>query len=306
MVKMSENSRHLARLFIEKLRPTFRPRSCRSSTRPAGSASPSPSCRSITCCSRLGPDRTRGDGGRGAEPVPGDAGTRWQGARRRLRRLPASHRGERILFVKYLNAGQICTTVDHAWLPPQHIDAFVRHAREIVPARYPRLDSPDYTSIIDERSFDRLLHALDDARERGAQVLAAAAGPPFDRATRKIAPHIVLDAPDDSLLMQREIFGPILPLRSYTSLDEVIDRINAGPRPLALYPFSHDRRQVQRLLERVISGGVTVNDALFHVGQHDLPSVASATRAWAITTAMKASSPSRSCVRSSTRRASPP
>ena len=178
---------------------------------------------------------------------------------------------ERILFIKYLNAGQICTTVDHAWLPPQQIEAFVRHAREIVPARYPRLDSPDYTAIIDERSFDRLLLALDDARNRGAQVVPLLPGPPFDRATRKIAPHIVLDAPDDSLLMQREIFGPILPLRGYTSLEAVIDRINAGPRPLALYPFSHDRRLVQHLLERVISGGVTVNDALFHVGQHDLP-----------------------------------
>ena len=96
-------------------------------------------------------------------------------------------------------------------------------------------------------------------------------GPAFDAATRKIAPHIVLDAPDDCILMQREIFGPILPLRGYSSLDDVVARINAGPRPLALYPFSHNAAQVQMLLERVMSGGVSVNDALFHVGQHDLP-----------------------------------
>ncbi len=177
----------------------------------------------------------------------------------------------RILYGKCLNAGQICTTVDHAWLPQQRIEEFLRLALEIVPARYPRLDTPDYTAIIDQRSFDRLLHSLDDARERGARVIPLLPGPAFDRATRKIAPHIVLDAPDDSLLMQREIFGPILPLRGYTSLDDVIVSINAGPRPLAIYPFSHDRRRVQRLLDQVMSGGVSVNDALFHVAQHDLP-----------------------------------
>jgi coniferyl-aldehyde dehydrogenase len=178
---------------------------------------------------------------------------------------------ERILFAKYLNAGQICTTVDHAWLPRSQIQAFVEHARQIVPQRYPRLDSPDYTSIIDQPSFERLLTALDDARAHGATVLPLLDGQPFDRATRKIAPHIVLDAGDDCIVMQREIFGPILPLRGYESLDAVIEQINAGPRPLAVYPFSHDRAKVQMLLERVMSGGVSVNDALFHVGQHDLP-----------------------------------
>jgi len=178
---------------------------------------------------------------------------------------------ERIMFVKLLNAGQICTTVDHAWLPADKVDEFVRLARTIAVKRYPRLDSPDYTAIIDQRAFERLLHALQDAKERGAKVLALLDGPAFDAASRKIAPHIVLDAPPDCLLMQREIFGPILPLCSYTSLQQVIDFINAGPRPLALYPYSHDAAQVQKIIDRVMSGGVSVNDALFHVGQHDLP-----------------------------------
>ena len=71
--------------------------------------------------------------------------------------------------------------------------------------------------------------------------------------------------------MQREIFGPILPLRTYSRLDTVFDTINAGPRPLAVYPFSNDMRTVQKVLDHVMSGGVSVNDALFHVGQHDLP-----------------------------------
>ena len=185
--------------------------------------------------------------------------------------FPLHTAAERIMFVKLLNAGQICTTVDHAWLPQGKVDDFVQLARGIAAKRYPNLSSPDYTAIIDQRAFDRLLNALDEAREKGAKVLPLMDGPAFDRATRKIAPHIVLNAPSDCVLMQREIFGPILPLRSYTALDEVIDSINAGPRPLAVYPFSHDAAQVQKIIDHVMSGGVTVNDALFHVGQHDLP-----------------------------------
>jgi len=185
--------------------------------------------------------------------------------------FPLRTAAERILFVKYLNAGQICTSVDHAWLPRARIAEFVELARQIVPARYPSLASPDYTSIIDMRAFERLLNTLDDARERGAEVIQLLPGAAFDRTTRKIAPHIVLDAPADSLLMQNEIFGPILPLVGYDDLEQAIAQVNAGPRPLALYPFSHDAHKLDRLVERVMSGGVTINDALWHVGQHDLP-----------------------------------
>jgi coniferyl-aldehyde dehydrogenase len=178
---------------------------------------------------------------------------------------------ERIMFVKLLNAGQICTTVDHVWLPAARLDDFVNMARDITAARYPQLGSDDYTSIIDQRAFERLLGALEDARNRGARVLCLLDGPASDRQTRKIAPHIVLDLPADSVLLKTEIFGPILPLRTYSRLDEVIASINADPRPLAVYPFSHDTAQVQHIIDHVMSGGVSVNDALFHVGQHDLP-----------------------------------
>jgi coniferyl-aldehyde dehydrogenase len=149
--------------------------------------------------------------------------------------------------------------------------AFVEDARAITTQRYSNLDSKDYTSIIDAVAYTRLVAALDEARERGAQIINLLPDPAIDPANRRIAPHLVLGAPAVCALMQREIFGPILPVISYDTLDEVIGRINDGPRPLALYPFSHDRGTVEELLDRVMSGGVSVNDALFHVGQHDLP-----------------------------------
>ena len=178
---------------------------------------------------------------------------------------------DRILFVKYLNAGQICTTVDHAYVPRDKLAAFVQRARELLPQRYANLDSTDYTSIVDRPAYDRIVQALEEARSRGAEVISLLPGAAFDEARHRIAPHIVVNAPDDSVLMQREIFGPVLPLVAYDHVDEVMSRINAGPRPLALYPFSNDRALLDRLIERVMSGGVSINDALLHVGQDDLP-----------------------------------
>jgi coniferyl-aldehyde dehydrogenase len=185
--------------------------------------------------------------------------------------FPLATAVQRILQVKCLNAGQICTSVDHVWVPQGKVEEFVRHARAWVPRHYPSLDSPDYTSIIDRRSFERLVGALQEAEAAGARLVPLIPGPPWDEATRKIAPHLVLDAPGCSALMQREIFGPILPVRGYTDLRQPLDATNAGDRPLAVYPFSHDRSQVRQVLKHVMSGGVSVNDALLHVGQHDLP-----------------------------------
>ena len=272
MVKMSENSRHLAALLSEKMPAYFPPEKLQFFDETGGVGIE---------VSKLPFDHLlfTGSGATGRQvmaaaatnlcPVTLELGGKSPAIV--AADFPLRTAAERILFVKCLNAGQICTTVDHTWLPEASIDAFVALAREIVPARYPSLASPDYTSIIDQRSFDRLLHALDAARERGATVIPLLPGAPFDRATRKIAPHIVLNAPDDCELMQREIFGPILPLRGYRSLDAVVASINAGPRPLAVYPFSNDAAVVQHVLDHVMSGGVSVNDALFHVGQHDLP-----------------------------------
>jgi coniferyl-aldehyde dehydrogenase len=185
--------------------------------------------------------------------------------------FPLRTAAERILFVKLMNAGQICTTVDYLWLPRRQLGEFVEHARRIVAARYRNIASADYTAIIDVPAFERLTYAILDARRRGAQVVQLLPGDCWDAATRKIAPHLVLDPPPDCELMQREIFGPVLPVLGYEHLDEAVQFINARPRPLAFYPFSRRRARIRYLLEHVMSGGVSVNDALWHVGQHDLP-----------------------------------
>jgi coniferyl-aldehyde dehydrogenase len=185
--------------------------------------------------------------------------------------FPLRTAAERILFVKLMNAGQICTTVDYLWLPRHQLGEFVEHARRIVAARYPSIDSPDFTAIIDAAAFERLTHAILDARRRGAEVVKLLPGKPWDAATRKISPHLVLDPPPDCELMQREIFGPVLPVLGYEKLEQAVRFINARPRPLAFYPFSRQRARIRYLLEQVMSGGVSVNDALWHVGQHDLP-----------------------------------
>lgn len=177
----------------------------------------------------------------------------------------------RILFTKCLNAGQICTTVDHVFVPESSVRAFAELAPVIVAGRYSGIDSPDYTSIIDQRSYQRLKDCLEEARAGGATVIPLLPGPAFDDQRRRLAPHLVLNAPADSALMTREIFGPILPVIAYRSLDEVVERINSGPRPLAIYPFTHDGPTLSHLVNHVMSGGVTVNDALLHVGQDDLP-----------------------------------
>ena len=272
MVKMSENSRHLAKLLIERMPAWFPPEKLQFFDETGGvgiefsklpfdhllfTGSGATGRAVMTAAAQNLCPVTLELGGKAPAIVCED--------------FPLRSAAERILFVKYLNAGQICTSVDHAWLPQGAIDEFVNLAQVIMPGRYPSLASPDYTSIIDEASFERLLGMLEDARARGATVVPLLPGPAFDRATRKIAPHIVLNAPDDSQVMQREIFGPILPLRGYANLEEVVGFVNSRPRPLAIYPFSNHAPTVRMLLDRVMSGGVSVNDALFHVGQHDLP-----------------------------------
>ncbi|MDJ0698496.1 MAG: coniferyl aldehyde dehydrogenase [Woeseiaceae bacterium] len=177
---------------------------------------------------------------------------------------------ERILFVKQFNAGQICTNVDYVFVHESQVDGFVEAAKAWAGVHCPDIASVDYTSLIDDRSFKRVAATLEDARDKGAEIVNLHGQEP-DAENRKFPLTLVLNTTEDMTIRQREIFGPLLPVVSYREPDEVIDYVNRNDRPLALYPFTKDKQLAARYIDRVMSGGVTVNDALFHVAQHDLP-----------------------------------
>jgi coniferyl-aldehyde dehydrogenase len=185
--------------------------------------------------------------------------------------FPITTAAERILWAKCINAGQVCVNVDYLFLPQDKTDEFVAYARRLFAERYPDLNGPDYTAIINQRAYDRLTAMLEDARGKGATVVNLAPDQKLDAARRKLAPHIILDVADDMTILQEEIFGPLLPIKPYCNPEEVIEYVNGHERPLAFYPFTNDKRLAERYITRIISGSVGVNEAILQVGQHDLP-----------------------------------
>jgi acyl-CoA reductase-like NAD-dependent aldehyde dehydrogenase len=171
-----------------------------------------------------------------------------------------------------VNAGQTCIAPDYVLVPEERMDAFVAAAGAAVRTLYPTLrDNPDYTAVVNARQRERLAQCVADAKAKGARVLELNPAGEDLSASPKMAPHLVLDAKDDMRVMREEIFGPLLPLVAYRTLDEAIAYVNARPRPLALYVFDRDGAAVDRVLAETVSGGVTVNEAILHVAQDDLP-----------------------------------
>jgi coniferyl-aldehyde dehydrogenase len=161
--------------------------------------------------------------------------------------------------------------VDYLFVPEDRITEFVGLAKAWVKSHCPDINSPDFTSIIDQAAFDRLNEALADAAAKGATLVNLAEGQETLPGQRKMAPHLVLNASGDMILMQREIFGPILPVVPYRDRREVVDYVTARDRPLAFYPFTNDKSLQDFYLQRIMSGGACVNDATLHVIQHDMP-----------------------------------
>jgi coniferyl-aldehyde dehydrogenase len=184
--------------------------------------------------------------------------------------FPIELAARRILYGKCANAGQTCVAPDYALVPAARVDAFIAAARRSVEEFFPSLASPDYTSVASERHYARLADYLDDATAKGAAAHPLH-GAPADPARRKLVPTALTGVSPAMRVMQDEIFGPILPIVPYASLDEAIAFVNGRPRPLALYAFSYSRIDVQRILRETISGGVTVNDTMLHVAQDALP-----------------------------------
>lgn len=181
---------------------------------------------------------------------------------------------DRIMNGKMMNAGQICLAPDYVFVPAGEVAAFVDSTRRSVAAMYPTLkDNPDYTSVINQRHYDRLQGYIADARSKGAKVVEInPANEDFtQQPAHKIPPTLLLDVTEDMQVMQEEIFGPLLPVKTYTAVDEAIDYVNAHPRPLGLYYFGEDAAEKEKVLKRTTSGGATVNDVLLHCFQEDLP-----------------------------------
>jgi coniferyl-aldehyde dehydrogenase len=183
---------------------------------------------------------------------------------------PIEKAARSIAFGKFLNAGQTCIAPDYALVPSERCHAFADRVLAEATRCYPTIaGNSDYTSIITERHRMRLRDALDEARAAGATVLSAAGA--NQDVEGKLAPTIVLNAPVDGVLLREEIFGPILPIVPYRSLNDALAFINARPRPLALYCFTHDRQSRAVVLARATSGGVTLNGTLLHIAQDALP-----------------------------------
>jgi len=180
-----------------------------------------------------------------------------------------------IAYGKLSNAGQTCIAPDYALVHESQIDAFIAAFETATKMSYPAgMMDEAYSAIISQRHHDRLTALIEDARREGATVLQIGAAPSSIKGVedaRKLPPTLIVGATPEMTVMQDEIFGPILPVIPYRTLEDAIACVNAKSRPLALYVFSDDRDTIRQVLERTTSGNATVNDTLLHYAQDDLP-----------------------------------
>ncbi|MCL7713928.1 coniferyl aldehyde dehydrogenase [Stenotrophomonas mori] len=183
---------------------------------------------------------------------------------------PLQRAAARLATGKWFNGGQTCIAPDYVLVGAGRRDALVQALRDQVRARYGEdlAASGDYSRIINDAQYARLQGHVDDARARGLEVVVLGAADP---AQRLFPPTLILEPGEDATVMQEEIFGPVFPILSVGSLDQAIAYVNARDRPLALYPFSHERARVERILRETLAGGVSVNDTLFHFAISSLP-----------------------------------
>ena len=177
-----------------------------------------------------------------------------------------------IAFGKAFNSGQTCVAPDYILCPEHRLEHFVDRFQHFVAKMYPTLKhNKDYTSVIDQRQYARLQSYLDDARAKGATIIECnSADEDMSVGTRKMPIYLVLNATDNMLVLQEELFGPILPIIATKSVDDALNYINDRPSPLALYYFGKDKNEQQHVLDQVRAGGVCINDTISHFAQEDL------------------------------------
>ena len=175
---------------------------------------------------------------------------------------------DRICSAKFWNSGQTCVAPDYVLVDEARMDAFAHEARRAVERRWPRAArNPDYSHMLDAASCDRMQSLVQDAAANGAHVIALGdAGP-----GNTYPPTLVLGATRGMRAMREEIFGPLLPVIGYRTQEEALAFVRAGERPLAFYYFDHNRDRIDHVLDHTHAGGVTLNDAIFHMVQHRLP-----------------------------------
>lgn len=179
---------------------------------------------------------------------------------------------ERIAVGKLWNAGQTCVAPDYMFLPKGKTAEFLNHYEQYIKQMYPSLrDNQDYTSIINDKQYNRLQGYLDNAREQGAQLIEINPQNEPLEDVRKVAPTVLTGVTTEMRIMKEEIFGPLLPIMEYEQIDDVIEFINSRPRPLALYYFDFDQARADYVAQRTHSGHFGQNMVLTHVAQDDLP-----------------------------------
>jgi coniferyl-aldehyde dehydrogenase len=188
-----------------------------------------------------------------------------------MRDYPLADAAKRITHGKTANCGQICVSPDYALVPRERVNDFVAEVKSNslkMGASDP--GSSDHTWIVNDRHCERLNGLLSDAREKGAKVISCS---DYDvgRDGRRMPLHVITNCTAEMRVMNEELFGPILPVVPYDTLEEAVRFINAGERPLAMYCFSHNAAERQTLLRRTHSGGVTINDWGWHAINHDAP-----------------------------------
>ena len=181
---------------------------------------------------------------------------------------------QRIMVGKMLNAGQVCIAPDYLMVPEEALEQVIEKATKIVGDMYPKiLDNKDYTAMVNDRHYQRISANLADAEKRAIRTVTInPADEDFTKnPSQKIAPTLIINPDDEAMCMQDEIFGPILPIKTYKNFEETISYINNRPRPLAAYFFGKDKAEEERFLTGTTSGGVSINDVMFHMLQKDLP-----------------------------------
>jgi coniferyl-aldehyde dehydrogenase len=185
---------------------------------------------------------------------------------------PLERAAQRILAGKLLNAGQTCIAPDYVFVHRDALAGFVEATRHQANRMYPTgLDDPDFCSIINQRQYGRLVGYVEEARDRGVEVVPLFEGRMQDDERHRLGPAVVVNPGQGLAMMREEIFGPLLPLLPYDDVKEAIDFVNAQPSPLAMYWFDEDRQRTEWALKESHAGGMCVNETLMHIAQEELP-----------------------------------